>query len=203
MKTLAKLSILLVLGLTACVSQPELPPQYRGELVPVAPGDPEYGNADLSTAVKPAGAGGVSEGLVVRATADIPVYRLWSGPDVMYGQYTNRQGRWWSADTPHGSVVQYRIDYEICGQWNTLAYGERCTLKKGAVVAIGPGQSVSAETCKDPSGKYDSRNESYPASPAHWQIYIKDPGNAGTLACPEPSQDYKADLLDISPPKSK
>jgi len=135
---------------------------------------------------------------VVRITQDIPVYRMWNGPGKKDGRgNTNRMGGWWSYDLPAGPVSKYRADYEICLAWNDLAWVATCTLKKGAVVAIGPGQSVSAETCNDPTGK-----ESYPANATGWQTYVDKPwARAAELACPPESSDYAADPADIGKAK--
>lgn len=195
MKTLSGLSLLLALGLAACAQSPHLPPPFEGQVVPVSAEDPEYARAALSAAVKPEGEGGVIEGQVVRATQDIPVYRLWSGPaSADANGRTNRTGSWWSLGSPQGPAAQYRVDYEICHAWNALTWVARCTLKKGAVVAIGPGQSVSAQTCQDPSGQ-----EHYPADHAHWQIYVdKVWARPQELTCEPESEDYQADPEDVS-----
>ncbi len=143
----------------------------------------------------PAGQGGISEGLVVRLTEDLPVYRMWSGPDKLNASgFTNRIGQWWAYDAPTGTQAAYRDHYDICLAWNDLTWVATCTLKAGSVVAIGPGQSVSAETCGDPTGQ-----ESYPANPDYWQTYVaKAWARADELQCPADSADYQADPEDIS-----
>ncbi|MEY8688927.1 MAG: hypothetical protein AB9M53_03485, partial [Leptothrix sp. (in: b-proteobacteria)] len=74
-----------------------------------------------------------------------------------------------------------------------------CTLKAGAVVAIGPGQSVSAETCGDPTGK-----EQFPANGRDWQLYVDKPwARAAELACPADTADYQADPANIAVAKAK
>ena len=56
-------------------------------------------------------------------------------------------------------------------------------------MAIGPGNSVSAATCQDPSGK-----ERYPASPRQWQVYVSRAfariGPDKELECPGEALDY-------------
>lgn len=179
-------------------AEPELklPGDWADKAQVLAPDDPDYARAHLSDAVQPAGNGGISAGLVVELTTDVPVWRLWNGPgSAPPGGNTNRLGQWWGARAPSGTVAQYRIDYEVCDAWNNLTWVAGCTLKKGAVVAVGPGQSVSAQTCGDPTGQ-----ETYPANPTHWQVYIYQPWTRmGTeLDCPPETQDYKADPNDIS-----
>lgn len=172
-----------------------LPTPLAGKAQLLTPADPDHARAVVTAAVKPAGQGGVTQALVVRITQDLPVYRMWSGPDRKDSAgRTNRIGGWWSYDAPRGSVTAYRQNYEICMAWNELRWVATCTLKAGAVVAIGPGQSVSAETCGDPTGK-----ETYAANPRDWQLYLDKPWTRpAELVCPPDSQDYEADPTDIS-----
>jgi hypothetical protein len=175
-----------------------LPAQLQGKAVIVPKGDPDEARADLASAVKAPGEGGISPALVVRLTADVPVWRMWNGPAKKDANgRTNRLGQWWSYDAPHGTQQQYRTAYEVCLPWNELIYVAKCTLKKGAVVAIGPGNSVSPKTCGDPLGK-----EAYPAAPNDWQVWIsKVWARPQELECPAETADYEADPTDISKPK--
>ena len=175
-----------------------LPASLQGKAVELATSDPDYARAAVEYAVKPAGQGGVSAALVVQIIQDIPVYRMWNGPDDVNAQgNTNRLGSWWSYDAPRGTVEDYRVAYEICRDWNKLKWVATCTLKAGAVVAIGPGQSVSAQTCGDPTGA-----EQYPADPIDWQTFINQPwSRASELSCPPDSADYQADPQNIAQPK--
>lgn len=179
-----------------------LPKQLAGKAVVLKADDPDFARADSAAAVKPAGEGGLTEALVIKLTADIPVWRMWSGPEKKDSRgNTNRLGQWWSYDAPHGTQQGYRHDYEICNGWNDLTWMEKCTLKKGAVVAIGPGNSVNAMTCGDPSGK-----ESYPANHDDWQVWVSKAWNRlgadKELDCPEETADYIADPADIAHAKS-
>lgn len=177
-----------------------LPASLEGRAEVLDPNDPDFGRAGVGSAVQPEGKGGVSEALVIRLSAELPVYRMWSGPEkVDANGNTNRLGGWWSYDAPSGPVQGYRVAYEICEQWNDLTWVATCTLQPGAVVAIGPGQSVSAQTCDNPS-----REESYPANPEDWQLYVAKSwtrlGEGKELVCPDASADYEADPADISRP---
>jgi hypothetical protein len=176
-----------------------LPAQLAGKAVVLSKDDPDAARADLAGAVKPPGEGGlVAPGLVVRLTADVPVWRLWNGAAKKdAGGRTNRMGQWWSYDAPHGSQQGYRNDYEVCVSWNELTWVAQCTLKKGAVVAIGPGQSVGAKACGDAAGK-----EAYPANPKDWQVWIsKVWTRESELSCPADTGDYEADAADLAKPK--
>jgi len=177
-----------------------LPATLAGRAVVLVSTDADHARGDLAGAVKPAGEGGLSEALVVRLTADIPVYRMWSGPEKKDSRgNTNRLGQWWSYDAPTGTQASYRAAYEICEDWNELTWVVTCTLKAGAVVTIGPGQSVSAATCGDETGK-----EQYPANPNNWQVFVSQAwtrlGADKELECPDEARDYVANLADIASP---
>ena len=97
-----------------------------------------------------------------------------------------------------GLVSGYRADYEICNGWNDLTWVATCTLKKGSVVVIGPGQSVSAESCGDPTGQ-----ETYAANLEDWQVFVsKAWSRSAELVCPADTSDYEANPADISKPKA-
>lgn len=179
-----------------------LPAMLAGKAEVLADTDADHARGDLAGALKQPGEGGLSAALVVRLTADVPVYRMWSGPDKKDSRgNTNRLGQWWSYDRPTGTQASYRTAYEICEDWNELTWVVTCTLKAGAVVTIGPGQSVSAATCGDETGK-----EQYPANPDAWQVFVSKAwtrlGADKELDCPDEAQDYIADLTDISRPAS-
>jgi hypothetical protein len=86
----------------------------------------------------------------------------------------------------------------VCEKWDTLRFVATCTLRRGSVVVIGPGQSVSAQTC-------DSPGESYPPNERDFQLYIHDAWKRtgqpdSELSCPDASRDYQNDPRDISKP---
>ncbi|MDQ5896161.1 MAG: hypothetical protein RLZZ592_2247 [Pseudomonadota bacterium] len=175
-----------------------LPPPLAARAVVLQPGEPGYDRARIDAAVKAPGQGGVSEGVVIRLAEDLPVWRLWNGPGRVDARgHTNRLGGWWSHDAPRGTVQAYRAAYEICLGWNELRWVARCTLKAGTVVVVGPGQSVSPQTCGDGSGL-----ERYEANARDWQLYLDQPWSRGSeLVCPEESADYEADPDELSRPK--
>jgi len=200
-KSLIISAALLWIGSSAWADDPlTLPDALADKAEVLAEDNPDYAKADLAGAVQPEGKGGISAGLVVKLTADLPVYRMWNGPDKVNAQgYTNRIGQWWGYEAPAGTQEEYRRNYDICVDWNDLTWMASCTLKAGSVVAIGPGQSVSAETCGDPTGQ-----ESYPQNPDHWQIWVAKAWARGDeLDCPADDQDYAADPTDISKPLEK
>jgi hypothetical protein len=195
MRILRLVALFVLVHSAAFAQQVGIPAGWRDALEVLTSGDPGYEQAAGSQAVQDPGKGGVSMAMVVRLTRDMPVYRLWSGPAKLNASgQTNRLGAWWSFDRPHGAVSSYRNDYEICLAWNDLTWVATCTLKRGAVVAIGPGQSVAVETCNNPAGL-----ERYGANDRDWQVYVNQPWSrpASEFECPPASADYFADPADI------
>lgn len=175
-----------------------LPEVFKGKAVVLAASDADFARANLAGAVKPAGEGGLARGLVVRLTVDVPVWRVWSGPAKKDARgNTNRIGQWWAGDAPRGSQQEYRAAYAICARWNDLTWVAKCSLKSGSVVAIGPGNSVSAATCGDAAGQ-----EAYPVNEKDWQVYVSKArerlGADKELDCPDESADYEVDPADVA-----
>lgn len=174
----------------------QLPARLKGKAVVLAPSDPAYPRAKLEDGVKPPGGGGLLAGIVVQIKQDVTVYRLYNGPTWKDARgNNNRFGQWWAYDSLRGTQTDFRRDYEVCQSWNNLTWAVKCTLKKGAVVAIGPGNSVNESTC-------NRKGESYPVNHRDWQIWIAEAYNrngAGKeLVCPGTAKDYRVDLRDIS-----
>jgi len=162
------------------------------EIVPDS--DRAYAAADPTGATGKPGEGKVTRPYVVRLTKDAKVYRLWAGPEVSDAQgRTSRIGQWWTFEAPSGTLASFRRRYEVCEKWDTLRWVASCTLRRGSVVVIGPGQSVSADTCGNPK-------ESYPKNDRDLQVYIKDAWSRGDLVCPDEKQDYLNDPRDIATP---
>lgn len=107
--------------------------------------------------------GSLCTGQVFEAQKPVKVYRVWNKAKA----YT-KLGRWWSFAAPKGPVAAYRAANAICPEWSDLDMVSECTLKVGAHVVVGPGQSAA---CKA---------ESFPVSPTN-QVFIpnetKDPAN--------------------------
>jgi hypothetical protein len=159
--------------------------------------DPSYAIADPAGATGVPGEGKVTTPTVVRLTSDRAVYRLWAGPAVKDAQgRTSRIGQWWTFEAPKGTLASFRRRYEVCEKWDTLRFVAQCTLKRGAVVVIGPGQSVSAETCEKP-------DESYPVNTRDFQVYIHNAWRRPELSCPDEGRDYQDDPQDIARPAAR
>jgi len=81
--------------------------------------------------------GKLCTGKVFLAEKPVTVYRVWNS-DKNYTIY----GSWWSFDSPQGPKIQYRKDNGICPSWSTLDRLSSCTIKVGAKIVVGPGQSA-------------------------------------------------------------
>jgi hypothetical protein len=160
-----------------------LPAALRGkaELLPLDT-DQHYAAAPWQ-AVSAPGKGATSAALVVRLKEDVPVYRAWSGTEPSeHPRQADRLGQWWSFDDPRGLTREsFRRAYGVCSAWNQLRKVATCRLLKGAVVAVGPPQSVDASTC--------GTAEAYPPNLAAWQVYIHRAWERKDLVCPPEQQD--------------
>ena len=169
-----------------------VPSVRPGALELVASNDAAYLSADPKDATGAPGEGKMVTPYVVRLTRDLPVYRLWSGPLVKNERgETSRMGEWWTFEPPAGTLASFRSRYEVCEIWSSLRWVASCTLKRGSVVVVGPGQSVSAQTCQRPP-------ESYPANFRDMQVYIHEAWKQANLKCPPAGADYLDDPVDIS-----
>jgi hypothetical protein len=180
-----------------------LPASLEGRVEVLDADDPDADAAMLPLANLDPGDGGIYDALAVRTTEDMTVYRMWNGPDVVDDAgRTNRLGGWWTSDAPSGPVDVYRVDYAICDSWNDLTWVATCTLRAGAVVAVGPGQSVSLQTCSDGTPPLEEGSElAFPTNPDHWQMYIDAPWDKpDMLDCTVDTTDYRADPQDLSHP---
>jgi hypothetical protein len=154
----------------------------------VARDDPLWPVAAAASAVQPSGMGGISMAIAVRLQHDTPVYRVWTdGTD----RPSSRIGPWWTFDPPAGTDKDFRERYAVCEAWNPrLSRLAACTLSRGSVVLIGPGQSVDETTCK-------KTGEQYPANPHHYQVYIARTNEPGVLTCPHSDADARLDPKDM------
>lgn len=133
----------------ACVGLPEAMP---AGLAPVE--DPGL----LNEAVGKTGEGKLCAGRVFAASqaGSVTVYRVWNRAK----SYTEF-GKWWSLAQPSGTVASYREENAICPEWSELNQLTRCTLKAGAHVVIGPGQSA---TCMSLTYAKSAVNQVYMAN---------------------------------------
>ena len=129
----------------ACVGAVDAPPQGIVETE-----DEQL----LSEALGEEDAGKLCMGEVFSVSAPVKVYRVWNS-EADYTLY----GRWWSFDEPKGPREAYRKANDICEEWSPLDVMSSCTLKVGAKIVMGPGQSVKCE------------NGGYPKSPVN-QVYV-------------------------------
>lgn len=117
------------------------------------------------------GYGKLSAGKVFAVQKPLTVYRVWDS-----SRPYSVTGQWWSFDAPKGSRDSYRAAEDICQEWSALDRVSTCTLKVGAHIVVGPGQSVGCQ-----NGLY------YPPSPVN-QVYVPNDGKNNQLFvdCPNP-----------------
>jgi len=144
----------------------------------------------ISNALKSEGNGGVYEGKVLRVKKIFPIYRVYTKKEDTQTGRNNRFGGWWTHVPPGKGVSKsdYRRRYEICESFShDLDRVEQCWIYPGALLLIGPGQSVSEVTCGRPG-------ESYPADTGkeNLQIYIFEMFKHNFL-----SQNEQTPLKDI------
>ena len=117
----------------------------------------------LEDALGSSGNGKLCEGRVYEAVEEVTVYRVWNS-EKSYTQY----GRWWSFEQPVGPKSKYRKANGICPSWSELDVMSRCSIKVGAKVVVGPGQSAQ---CKDFTYSKSATN----------QVYINNDSRNNTL----------------------
>lgn len=132
--------------LVACAHKaPVLPPEPQGPACTgtieahaglAAVDDPEL----LASAIAKDGEGKLCMGAVYEVTEPVTVYRVWTAAK----PYT-QIGGWWSFDAPQGPADAYRAANAICPEWSALDMVSRCTVKVGAHLVVGPGQSATCE----------------------------------------------------------
>ncbi|MDQ6965374.1 MAG: hypothetical protein Q9M23_00420 [Mariprofundaceae bacterium] len=112
----------------ACVGQVSTPP---AGLV-VADDD-----ALLKTVLGSSGKGMLCAGKVYQATQAVRIYRVWDSAKT-YTLY----GSWWSFNPPQGPRERYQVENDICPEWSALDRMSSCSIKPGAMIVVGPGQSA-------------------------------------------------------------
>lgn len=173
-----------------------MPTEIKGKVEILNCTSSEFDQQALNIAVAAPGEGGISNGVEVKTTEEIKVYRLWDGPDsekIARTGVTNQYGAWWSLGTPHGTRDQYRNEAAICKRWNDLKWAALCTVKRGAIIVVGPTQSVSEDKCRDPN-KPEIKPDHYSENLTS-QIYIDN-----YLKYVNCEKRYSANPDNIQPP---
>jgi hypothetical protein len=139
-----------------------------GEILPPPPGLKEVKDeALLNKALGATDKGNMCAGKVYEVTGKVTVYRVWNSAK----SYT-ALGSWWAFTPPKGPVDTFRRDYVICPEWSDLDRSSSCTLKPGAHIVIGPGQSA---TCRDTRFPKSATNQIYiPNDSRKNEVYVDD-----------------------------
>jgi hypothetical protein len=161
-----------------------------------------YAASLIDNAVLPEGKGGVYEAKLLKVKKPFPIYRAYTKKTDPATQRNNRIGGWWAPAPPKpGSTKDdYRRNYEVCAGWNPdLDMVVQCWVYPGALVLIGPGQSVDEAACEKENERYAADREK-----KHLQIFIFEmykhqfeshdrqttpPGKDMFVRCPPPADD--------------
>lgn len=132
-----------------------------------------------------AGSGGLSSCNRYRTrVSGVRVYRVVGNSDP-----SGSEGEWWTFEPPSGTVANFRRQYAVCEGWNTCEYLITCTLAAGVRIDVGPGQSVSASTCREAARRRNivqtNPNEHYEASD-RLQVYVPRKGYPRLADCEAP-----------------
>ena len=120
------------------------------------------------------GGGGIGRADLVVAERDVKVYRAYSsGPfNCSIAKPAGEIGGWWSLTPMPIGKKGYRKSMAVCNSWNNFDRKVTCTLKKSAVVAVGPSQSADCSATVQACAKRPaSWPQNFAASPDH-QVYI-------------------------------
>ncbi len=98
---------------------------------------PVVDDALLANAIGGPNEGKLCMGRTYTTTAPIRVFRLWNR-----AQPFSLYGRWWTLESPGGSIESLRATYEVCPEWSPLDALSECTLRAGSHVVLGSGQSA-------------------------------------------------------------
>jgi hypothetical protein len=91
----------------------------------------------LAVTLGASGKGRLCAGKVYQVDSPLTVYRVWDS-----SRSYSADGQWWSFSPPSASRQSYREENVICPTWSALDRMSVCTLKKGTLIVIGPGQSA-------------------------------------------------------------
>jgi|GEM_PF-6578491 len=145
----------------------------------------------LQKALGNPGKGGLCNAKVFIVDKPFRLYRA-------YGKEYQKLGRWWGLSSPYvnsgfqtdadfspmhtpipsriGTKAEYRTNFGVCPEWNTLDKVTSCPIKPGTLIVVGPGQSVDICTT-DKDGKpvvSPEKPVAYPKSttPIYNQVYV-------------------------------
>lgn len=147
LKTPINISMLLFVLLAGCATAPAIQSDNNACVgMVISPPAGLLGETDdaalLKSAIGNSGEGKLCAGKVFVVMKPVTVYRVWDK-----SKSWSALGGWWSLSYPEASREEYRKQNDICPEWSALDIMSACTLKVGAKIVIGPGQSVA--TCAD------------------------------------------------------
>jgi hypothetical protein len=120
-----------------CAGDMELPVEFSRKFTAVS--EPEL----LAKSIGDVNEGRLCQGqvYVAKKNTQILLFRAWNSTNP-----ASKLGELWALKSPRGQIAEYRSDYQICYQSSPLDKLTLCSLKAGAKVVIGTGQSAG---CSD------------------------------------------------------
>lgn len=139
------------ISVAGCAGDMALPVEFSRKFTAVS--DPDL----LAQSIGKPSEGRLCQGqvYVAKHNTQIMLFRGWNGSNP-----ASEFGELWALKSPRGQIAQYRRDYQLCYQDTALDKMTLCSLKAGAKVVIGTGQSVTCSSSLD-----------YPSS-AKKQVYL-------------------------------
>lgn len=172
-------AFLSVVLLSACATRLEHSNGCVGTVMSPPPGLVEIADDELLRSALGAPAkGALCAGKVFIAEKEVTVYRVWDSAK-SYTLY----GRWWSFSAPTGPRDKYQVDNDICPEWSPLNTVSSCTVKIGAKIVVGPGQSAQ---CAERLLPASAVNQVYIANDSRNNALFVDHCSKGT-DWPEPA----------------
>lgn len=157
--------LLMLVALIGCATSPPQPCKGDIRLPETLAADFEAIDdpALLAQSLGSPDAGSLCQGQVYRAKTGtaVRVHRAWNSTSAK-----SERGHWWVFERPAGSISDYRDDFAICYEFSPLDRLVSCTVKPGATLVVGTGQSIKC-----------SEYLTYPVSAAQ-QVYIADATSA-------------------------
>lgn len=121
----------------------------------------------LQAALGRSGQGKLCEGKVFLAAQPVTVYRVWNS-----AKSHTVYGSWWSFALPKGPKQHYREAYGICPSWSALDRMTSCSIKVGAKIVVGPGQSAQCE--QETYAKSAVNQVFIPNDPLHNVLHVEN-----------------------------
>lgn len=137
------------------------------------------------------GHGGEQFGLVAKVKKPLRLWRAFTSKPTACGG-ARIDGGWWTPEDPRarGKAV-YRKANAVCESWNDFGEVVECVAQLGAVVVIGPTESVDATGPSSCSCAGHTAKDHYGRDNSEWQVYVPLYAKGAKAASLKPVFDCK------------